>query len=414
MNPNHLFEALNPMFLVSNLIGTSPIYIQDVNGKRNLKTSNVFQIITGLYLSTYTVSIIYGAENFEVDTTNKYFNNAMTIIGVALDVVGQIFLLYVIYLFTFFITKNIKKAISNIAIIDSILLDLGHTCNYKKTLWQTTAILVGGISVIAYTSIMHVIILPDHSPFSTNQALWFVFYFPNLTIFVMESQFAIVTHLIYQRFQAVNEILNKLSLQNDSEFNNNYSNFEIITVSSTTKPSRTKTTTIRKIETLMEVYDSTVDVASEINSSYSFQVLICLAILFIKLVFGINFAYLELFIYNKSSSSLSWIMWAIMNTFEILLIVIPCNITTMEAQKTGVEVHRLMMNSKESFIREKLLVFSQQIFHCPVEFSACGLFLIDAPLLFMIVSAVTTYLIIMLQFQEGTEANCIATNATNI
>lgn len=51
---------------------------------------------------------------------------------------------------------------------------------------------------------------------------------------------------------------------------------------------------LRKIETLMQVHDSIVDAASDLNDIYSLQILICLTVMFIKTVFAVFFSYFEL------------------------------------------------------------------------------------------------------------------------
>lgn len=53
---------------------------------------------------------------------------------------------------------------------------------------------------------------------------------------------------------------------------------------------------LKRIEILMEVHDSIVDAANEVNSNYSVQILICLAVLLIKTVFALFFAYFEQFV----------------------------------------------------------------------------------------------------------------------
>jgi len=50
--------------------------------------------------------------------------------------------------------------------------------------------------------------------------------------------------------------------------------------------------------------------------------------------------------------------------------------------------------------RKQLEIFSLQLLHRPLEFSACGLFTLDRTLITSIAGAVTTYLVILLQFQK--------------
>nr|CAD7573886.1 unnamed protein product [Timema californicum] len=47
----------------------------------------------------------------------------------------------------------------------------------------------------------------------------------------------------------------------------------------------------------------------------------------------------------------------------------------------------------------KLKLFSLQLLHSKIQFTACGFFTLDYTLLHSIVAALTTYLIILIQFQ---------------
>lgn len=382
MYSNQLYSALNPTFFVSLLFGTNPVCAQNINGKYILKSSLVFKFITVAYLFMYTCSLIYEFNNAEAQIEdNVYMGNAISSIGWALDVLGEIILIYAIYLLSFVLPTRIQNIIERINVIDSIFDELGHKTNYRKIFWQQVLLfLIGILAIVLNISI------------STrgSEAMLLIYYFPIIVIFIMECQFSFLVFLIYQRFKMLNEILHKMSTAQEMQCK--YS---------------------KKIPTLMEVYDSLVDVAADVNTNYTFQILVCFTLLFIKTVFAIFFAYYEYFILGAQMKAINWGIWSVIDWNEILLLTITCQIASTQARQTGVEVHKLLMNSYDNDIREKLTIFSQQIFHCPVEFTACGLFKIDSQLLFTIIGSGTIYLLIMLQFQEGTaDANCNIANTT--
>ncbi|KAJ9591819.1 hypothetical protein L9F63_001636 [Diploptera punctata] len=72
----------------------------------------------------------------------------------------------------------------------------------------------------------------------------------------------------------------------------------------------------------------------------------------------------------------------------------------LQANRTGVLVHKLMTKTSNSHVREELELFSMQLLHSKVRFTACGFFPLDFTLLYSIVGAVTTYLVILIQFQQ--------------
>ncbi|KAJ9600499.1 hypothetical protein L9F63_009269 [Diploptera punctata] len=57
--------------------------------------------------------------------------------------------------------------------------------------------------------------------------------------------------------------------------------------------------------------------------------------------------------------------------------------------------------------------FSLQLLHRKVQFTACGFFPLDFTLLYSIVGAVTTYLVILIQFQLSFSNTDIKHNVTS-
>lgn len=71
---------------------------------------------------------------------------------------------------------------------------------------------------------------------------------------------------------------------------------------------------------------------------------------------------------------------------------------SFQSGKTAGIVHKLLNKATSPELKEKLQQFSMQLVHLKVQFTAAGLFNIDRTLYFTICGAVTTYLIILLQF----------------
>lgn len=212
MKTQHLFEALNPIFFVSLISGTSPIYFQQaVDGKYHIRISNFFKIITIIYLSVYTSSLIYGIGNLDTLSNIKYFGNTMSSIGIVLDSIGQIILIYIAYIFSLLISKNVTSIIEKLAIIDSIFHNMGYKSNYNKIFWQQVIILLCGIALITFSIMFQYYIFTYHKKFHVHESLWFLYYFPTVVVFVLECQFSFMIFLIYQRLGVVNKVLKDMS-----------------------------------------------------------------------------------------------------------------------------------------------------------------------------------------------------------
>nr|AXU39963.1 gustatory receptor [Meteorus pulchricornis] len=73
-------------------------------------------------------------------------------------------------------------------------------------------------------------------------------------------------------------------------------------------------------------------------------------------------------------------LWCGLHVFRMLIIVQPCYATTTESKRTAILVSQLLTYSWQSDIRKQLEIFSLQLLHRPLDFTACGLFSLDRAL----------------------------------
>ncbi|XP_049853046.1 gustatory receptor for sugar taste 43a-like [Schistocerca gregaria] len=95
------------------------------------------------------------------------------------------------------------------------------------------------------------------------------------------------------------------------------------------------------------------------------------------------------------------LMWILIHVSKLFLIVQPCSATCNEAKKTGSIVVKLLNVELQLPMKRQLEVFAMQLIHRNVEFSAFGFCNLDFPLIASIAGAVTTYLVILIQFQNS-------------
>ncbi|XP_069696818.1 putative gustatory receptor 28a [Periplaneta americana] len=71
----------------------------------------------------------------------------------------------------------------------------------------------------------------------------------------------------------------------------------------------------------------------------------------------------------------------------------------LQANRSAELVHKILTETQDPVAMQELNVFSLQLIHRKVQFTACGCFPLDFSLLHSIAGAVTTYLVILIQFQ---------------
>lgn len=69
-----------------------------------------------------------------------------------------------------------------------------------------------------------------------------------------------------------------------------------------------------------------------------------------------------------------------------------------QGKRTAALVSQLLSCCFEADARRELEIFSLQLLHRPLEFSACGLFSLDRNLITSIAGVITTYLVILVQY----------------
>ncbi|XP_039279976.1 gustatory receptor for sugar taste 43a isoform X3 [Nilaparvata lugens] len=126
------------------------------------------------------------------------------------------------------------------------------------------------------------------------------------------------------------------------------------------------------------------DMVEKANDLFGAQVLALMICIFIHNIVTPYFFFLNL-MYPKDSSIMSTLQlvsqffWIITHVLELLVIVLPCAATSSELE-----------------------TFALQLTHHRAEYSAYGMFKLDLPVITSIAGAVTTYLVILIQFQ-GTD-----------
>ncbi|XP_069698463.1 putative gustatory receptor 28a [Periplaneta americana] len=176
-------------------------------------------------------------------------------------------------------------------------------------------------------------------------------------------------------------------------------------------------TTRTKVVALRDIQDSLCATSEALNSAYSFLLLYTSAKTFICLTHSLYFILLSLFMNSTEGSCghvshYAYYMWFLHYALKLVWLVYYSSSTIYQANRTAILVHKLLAKIRDSDIREELRLFSLQLLHRKVQFTACGFFPLDFTLLYSIVGAVTTYLVILIQFQLSLRGDHNATSTT--
>ncbi|XP_073827564.1 putative gustatory receptor 28b isoform X6 [Musca autumnalis] len=256
---------------------------------------------------------------------------------------------------------------------------------------------------------------------------WTSFYSPLLIVSCIVLLFRAVVQNLSMYFKAFNKVLKNLSHQWDTrsikaitqkqrslQCLDSFSMYTIVSKN----PSEI-------IQESMEIHQLICEAASTANKYFTYQLLTIISIAFLIIVFDAYYVLETLLGKSKRESKFKTVEFVtffscqmILYLIAIISIVEGSNRAIKKSEKTGGIVHALLNKAKTPEVKEKLQQFSMQLLHLKISFTAAGLFNIDRTLYFTISGALTTYLIILLQFTSSSppalEGACTPGNSTNI
>ncbi|XP_024891992.1 putative gustatory receptor 28b [Temnothorax curvispinosus] len=153
-----------------------------------------------------------------------------------------------------------------------------------------------------------------------------------------------------------------------------------------------------------------------LNTIFSLQLLATIVIIFAEIIFGLYFHVVQYnrydgFFINLDEEIGLIFLETIYYVTKMALLVWTCETGKNQAQEIRTTIHDVLIISRDEQIKNELQLFSLQILHCKNTFSAKGLN-VDATFLATLVGAITTYMLILLQFLVISQA-CDEKSAIN-
>ncbi|KYN03742.1 Putative gustatory receptor 28b [Cyphomyrmex costatus] len=143
------------------------------------------------------------------------------------------------------------------------------------------------------------------------------------------------------------------------------------------------------------------DTVQMLNMIFSLHLLATIAIASKQIIFYVYFYVIQwqngISLNRDATHNTYFISVFVYNCIKLILIVWACETGKNQAIKIRTTIHDVLNSTNNVQIKDELNLFSLQILHCNNTFSAKG-FIVDATLVTGIVSGITTYLLILIQF----------------
>ncbi|XP_055373564.1 gustatory receptor for bitter taste 66a [Condylostylus longicornis] len=159
-----------------------------------------------------------------------------------------------------------------------------------------------------------------------------------------------------------------------------------------------------KLNNLCRLHDEMCEMGKNINGMWSIQMLLLMAYGFMSITAQFYFLYCsitkqsvpQLFI----SSENLWLscIFVIYVAMKCVYVIFLSWQTRIEARRTGVCVHKCALAVDDNNIYEIVNHISLKLMNHAIDFTACGFFNLDMTTLYAVTGAITSYLIILIQF----------------
>nr|NP_995641.1 gustatory receptor 28b, isoform D [Drosophila melanogaster]AAS64650.1 gustatory receptor 28b, isoform D [Drosophila melanogaster] len=410
--PRDAFGAEQTLLLYTYLLGLTPFRLRGQAGERQFHLSKIGYLNAFLQLSFFSYCFL-AALIEQQSIVGYFFKSEISQMGDSLQKFIGMTGMSILFLCSSIRVRLLIHIWDRISYIDDRFLNLGVCFNYPAImrLRLLQIFLINGVQLGYLISSNWMLLGNDVRPIYTAIV---AFYVPQIFLLSIVMLFNATLHRLWQHFTVLNQVLKNLAHQWDTrslkavnqkqrslQCLDSFSMYTIVTKD----PAEI-------IQESMEIHHLICEAAATANKYFTYQLLTIISIAFLIIVFDAYYVLETLLGKSKRESKFKTVEFVtffscqmILYLIAIISIVEGSNRAIKKSEKTGGIVHSLLNKTKSAEVKEKLQQFSMQLMHLKINFTAAGLFNIDRTLYFTISGALTTYLIILLQFTSNSPNN---------
>ncbi|RZF44331.1 hypothetical protein LSTR_LSTR006881 [Laodelphax striatellus] len=371
------------------IVGVSSITTQKSRGGRiTNEISKLGLIYSGL---VFVVYLSFGCLTIKVTYSEFKKSDMAGSIALFFDVVSLVSIGVMVFL-------SAPNKCKNINLINSRMVNIDHMLQTRIRERQASSI------AFVWITYLTLLIVCDRmvSQINDNSYFFFPLFISYYHVTSVGLQFMEISMCIKERFKILNRKLELIVRRVNSKS-------RIITAILVPTVETIRISDVNDqqgtIAMMSDIHWMLCDMVEKANDLFGAQVLAVMICIFIHNIVTPYFFFLNL-MYPEGESLLatmhlvSQFLWIITHIMELLVIVLPCAATSNEANVTSKIVCKLLNRHLTQATRQQLETFALQLTHHRAEFSAYGMFKLDLPVITSIAGAVTTYLVILIQFQS--------------
>ncbi|XP_058447184.1 putative gustatory receptor 28b [Malaya genurostris] len=417
-SPQNFYEAQGPILRITFLMGLTPFTVVREGSDVALRCTLFGYLNSCIHVVIFCTCYGITFMNHE-SVTAYFFNTEISILGDFLQIVIGLAALVLSFFYTIFRRNKLIHVFNSLTKTDEHLKEIGVEPNYNRTLFFNYMFIVTQVCVqVTYCGVSWTVASLSLSNARPSLTAWVSFFLPTIITSMLITLFLSLVYQAKHRFFLLNQILESLKA---ISMEKNWARQNSVKVLKFQKPqnmSSVFTNTNRHlpetINRLARIQDELCDSCNGIEEYFKIQMLTIVTIAFLMVVFDSYYVLETIFSNNFVHTSFSKIQFvlfficqAALNASGVLKIVIVCSLAKNENEKIAANVHKLMnVNSYDDEIVKQLANLSMQLTHRKVMFTAYGFFNLDFTLLFTLIGAATTYLVILVQFTLNQNELC--------
>ncbi|CRK93784.1 CLUMA_CG007312, isoform A [Clunio marinus] len=408
MNPTDIYTAQWPLLKLSFFMGIVPYKI--VNRENSRLQISVFGFtILILHLILFGFCYIRTITVHE-SIVSYFFKTEISVLGDTLQLCIGLIGICTVFLYSVIQRHKFVAWFHLMTKIDEQLKEIGIETDYRSTL-QFIFLMLAVKFIFFNTYLIGSWVMFKIENIYPNYTCWIVFFMPHIFISIMVVLFICLMKQMKHRFLLLNKILKNLCQQNKLSTGIRRKIVRPCGLCSFySEPQRSNIKEI--VNQISIIHDSLCDACNLVEDYFSAQMLTTVAIAFLIIVFNTYYILGAMFgnanipgQYFNTVEFITFFSYQIAVHFlSVFAVVFVCSSLSKESGKTAICVHKLLNTTNSEELKVQLTQFSIQLVHRKVKFTACSLFTLDTSFIFTIVKALSTYVIILVQFTINQEA----------
>ncbi|XP_062551277.1 putative gustatory receptor 28a isoform X1 [Armigeres subalbatus] len=421
MNPKNFYAAQAPILKSTFFGGMTPFTV--VNRRRHdsaLQCTTFGYINSCIHALTFSTCYIITLGKQE-SVTAHFFDSEISTLGDILQLMVGLVALISTFGYGVFRRQTLIDAFHALARTDVHFKEIGVETDYRSTLLYNYGLLFIQL-VISLTYIFVSISIVTSSGVFICATTWAAFFLPFLMMTMSISLFLCIVNQSKHRFYLLNKILRSLhEISLDKRrlsFDEKQMEVKVMRIQKPLGISSVFSNTNRYmpdvINQVANIQSEICDACDCVENYFNVQMLTIVTISFLIGVFDSYYILETIFTDNSSDTPFTKLQFiafflcqGVMHVVGVLKIVYVNSFTVQENKQIAVNVHKLInVNHYDEELTKQLTNLSLQLNHRKVAFTAYGFFKLDFTLLFTLVGAATTYLVILVQFSLNQSQPC--------